>query len=151
MRKDDWAAAFSIFDERGQLAAIVEAKARLGIDLSWAKDWLALRLEHERLAGPQFLLLVTPETMYLWKRRRDGYSPEPLAADARRILAPYISPRVDLVTIDRDAFDSIVGDWLRELVYGLWHPETPDELRLIVDSGLLQVIENGRVDAHAFV
>ena len=148
MRATDWAADFSIFDERGQLAAIAEAKGKTGVDSQWAKDWLRFRLEHERLAGPQFILLATPETMYLWKRQGDQYWPEPLTAGAGQILAPYVSPRLNLATMHGEPFESIVRSWLGELVHGLWRPETPDQHSMIIDSGLLETIESGRVGAH---
>lgn len=150
MRATDWAAALSIFDERGQLAAIVEAKARPGIDLDWANDWLRFRLEHERLAGPQFVLLATPQMIYLWKREDRGYSPQPLTADAHAILAPYAGPRVDLANIERSTFEFIAGAWIEALVYGLWQPTAPDEIRMLVDSGFLETIANGRVASHSF-
>lgn len=148
MRATDWAADYSIFDERGQLAAIAEAKAIPGTDVEWAWDWFRFRLENERVAGPRFVLLVTPDTMFLWKRRPDESWPEPLTADARRILAPYVSSKLDLATMSGSTFEFLVGAWLDALAHGTWRPETPDQIRMIVDSGLLPLIEKGRVAAQ---
>jgi hypothetical protein len=145
MRKSDWAADFSVFDERGQLAAIAEAKGEKNADVEWAWDWLRFRLENERLPGPPFVLLATRDTMFLWKHGPDDTWPEPVTADARRILAPYVSPRLDLGTMSGSTFEFLVGAWLDASAHGHWEPDTPDQVHMLVDTGFFDVLKNGRV------
>ncbi len=59
----------------------------------------------------------------------------------------HILPRgskLDVASLDRSTFEFIVGAWLHHLVLGLWQPSEPDEKRAFVDSGLLELVENGR-------
>jgi hypothetical protein len=152
MHRDDWAADISLFDERGQLVAVAEVKAQPRLDLEAAAYWFHSYLEEQRNSGPRFVLLITPGLVYLWKRQADETWSEPLTADARQILAPYVQrSKLDVARISGTTFEFLAGSWLEALAYGLWQPTTPDQVGLVVGSGLLEAIENGRVASRSVV
>ena len=148
-RTHDWQADFAVFDQKGQLAVIAEAKNKIGTDQQWAAEWFRNYLAHQHSTAPLFVLLATPETLYLWKRTEKASSSEPTAAaDARRLFASYLrSSNLEVSSISGPTFEFIVGVWLDDLSHGLWTPSAPEERQAFVDSGLLEAVENGRVVA----
>ncbi len=143
----DWRADFAVFDQSGQLTVIAEAKKKSGADPRWASEWFRNYLAHQQTSAPPFILLATPETLYLWKRSAGSSSSEPTAiADARRVFSFYLDrSNLDATTLGGQAFEIVVGAWLHDLSHLGWQPSTPDERQVLVDSGLLDAIKNGRV------
>src|ERR1700692_3691232 len=90
-RTRDWQADFAVFDQNGQLAVVAEAKNKRSADRQWASEWFRNFTEHQHSQAPPFVLLATPETLYIWKGADKVSSPEPTAAvDARRVFASYL-------------------------------------------------------------
>ena len=145
----DWQADFAVFSQDGQLAAIAEAKKKPDASSSWAAAWLRNYLDHQESAAPPFVILATPEKVYLWKRPSSASSPEPTAVtDARRLFAAYLPTSVaSAAHLSGAAFEFVVGAWLNDLSHHLWQPITPEEISALSESGLLQAIANGRVVA----
>lgn len=142
----DWQADFAVFSADGQLAAIVEAKKKANVDSDWAAEWFNNYLGHQRSPGPPFVLLVTPEKLYVWKRPAEPALCQPTAvADARHLFISYLDR--DPANLSGGTFEFIVGAWLNAFANHLWQPSTPDEIRAFVDTGLLEAVENGRVVA----
>jgi hypothetical protein len=44
-------------------------------------------------------------------------------------------------------FELVVGAWLNDLSQHIWLPIAPDEVRALVETGLFDAVENGRVVA----
>ena len=121
MRKDDWEADFSVFDGRGQLALVAEAK-NVVADARWAAEWFHNYSGRQRTAPPPFVMLATPEKIYVWRRPLKGSFSEPAVVDAYRMFTSYLrSSKLDVTSIDGSTFEFIVGAWLHHLVLGLWH------------------------------
>jgi hypothetical protein len=144
----DWQADFAVFNEHGELAVVAEAKKKANVDARWAKAWFRNYLAHESTTVPPFVLLATPEKLFLWKR---GPEPalEPIeVADARRLFSAYLD-RSNLAPADVSGrtFEFIVGAWLNDLSHHLWQPSAPDEVTAFLDTGLIKAVENGRVVA----
>jgi hypothetical protein len=93
------------------------------------------------------VLLATPEKLYLWKRPAEASSPEPTAVtDARRLFSSYLRrSNLDPAQVSGSTFEFIVGAWLNDFSHHLWRPSAPDEVRALVDTGLLEAVENGHV------
>jgi hypothetical protein len=146
---NDWQADFAVFDQAGQLAVIAEAKKKSGADSKWAIAWFRNYLAHQRTSAPRFVLLATPERLYLWKRPSQESSPEPTAmTDARRLFSSYLQrSNLDPADLSSRTFEFIVGAWLNDLSHHLWQPSAPEEISAFVDTGLLDAVENGRVVA----
>jgi hypothetical protein len=143
----DWRLDFAIFGPNRQLVAIAEAKKKVNVGVEWATEWFRNYGEHQHSAPPPFILLVTPDNLYLWKTSAD--SPEPTAVvDARHIFEPYLErSSYDLDSLYGSTFESLVGAWLGQLLNQFWQPTTAEDVRLFVDTGLLEAIENGRVES----
>lgn len=154
-RTHDWQADFAVFSEDGRLTVIAEAKKKKGIELSWAAAWHRNYLAHQRSPAPPFVLLATPERLYVWKSfADDAPHPPPVnhaptaVADARRIFSSYLhQSKLDPSEIAGHTFELIVGAWLNDLSNGLWEPKAPEEIRALIETGLTDAIENGRVVA----
>jgi hypothetical protein len=143
----DWQADFAVFDQKGGLALVAEAKNIRGADPQWASEWFCNFVTRQQSPAPPFVLLATPETLYIWKGTKKASSSEPTATvDARRVFASYLrnSP-LKLSNISGGTFESIVSAWLNDVSHGLWQALVPEERRLFGDSGLLEAVENGRV------
>ncbi|MGH2567170.1 MAG: hypothetical protein ACRDGA_02440, partial [Bacteroidota bacterium] len=76
--------------------------------------------------NPLYLLLVFPDTLYLWKNieaQSEAVDPT-FTIDARPIFEPYFE-RLNLVDgrVSGDTFELIVGSWLQRL---FWSENIPD-------------------------
>lgn len=144
----DWQADFAVFGRDGQLAAIAEAKMKPDIGAGWAAAWLRNYLGHQMSAAPPFVILATPDKVYIWKEP-SGQSLEPTAVtDARRLFGSYLPPSAASASdLSSRAFEFVVGAWLNDLSHHLWQPSAPDEINTLQETGLLQAIANGRVVA----
>lgn len=144
----DWQADFAVFSQDGQLAVIAEAKKKPDVSASWAAAWLRNYLAHQESAAPPFVILATPEKVYLWKRPSPASSEPTAVTDARRLFASYLPTSVaSAAHLSGVAFEFVVGAWLNDLSHHLWQPTTPEEISALSESGLLQAIANGRVVA----
>lgn len=145
----DWQADFAVFGQDGLLAAVAEAKKKPQAGPHWAAAWFRNYSAHQRIPSPPFVILVTPEKLYLWKRTADAISAEPTAVtDAHRLFGSYFRrSNLDPADVSGPAFELIVGAWLNDLSQRVWQPAAPEELRAFVDTGLLEAVENGRVVA----
>jgi hypothetical protein len=144
----DWQADFAVFGPDGQLAAIAEAKKKPHVGATWAAAWLRNFLAHQQTAAPPFVILATPETVYLWKRPSHASPSEPIALDARRLFAAYLPPSAtSAADLSGRAFEFIVGAWLDDLSNHFWQPSALEEIDALRETGLLQAIADGRVVA----
>lgn len=145
-------ADFAVFDQKVQLAAVAEAKSIPGTNRRWAAEWFHNYSGHQRTPAPPFVLLVTPEKLYVWKRSASSEPwPEPHGViDAQRVFAFYLDhSNLDTTKLRGPAFELLVGMWLDDLSHGIWQPATPEERRVLVESGLLEAVEDGRVVSEA--
>jgi len=143
----NWQTDFAVFNEDGQLIAIAEANRKLNTDARWASDWLRNFATYQRTPMPPFVLLATPEKLYVWKQQPDPDSFEPIAVtNARRLFSSYTN--YDPVDLSKPGFEFIVGAWLDNMSHGLWQPSEPDDVRAFVETGLLEAVQNGRVVAQ---
>lgn len=143
-RNQETRADFAIIGANGEVTAIAEAKKAKDASRAWAEAWFRNLMHVDGAPLPRFVLLVTPEEIYVWKS--GGDSNESIeTVDARRLFATYVRDGVDPSQLSGGTFEFIVGAWLNDVSHKLWRPTAPDEVRVFVDSGLLDVLENGRV------
>ena len=131
---------FSTYDSSGGLAAIVEAKRRLGTSTEWAAQFRRNILAHARIPLARFFLIVVPDRIYLWDAQTEGNAP-PTEIDARAIFAPYFE-RIGVrpERISPAAFESRVQWWLEDLVEN--SPTARSSLR---DTGVAEAVAGGSV------
>jgi hypothetical protein len=145
----DWQADFAVFNEQGELTAVAEAKKKSNVDRNWATAWFRNYLAHQPRSRPAFVLLATPDKLYLWKRPSEATSAEPTAvADAQRLFAGYLQRSTHGVSdLSGLTFELVVGAWLNDLSQHVWLPIAPDEVSALVETGFFDAVENGRVVA----
>jgi hypothetical protein len=131
------------------LALVTEAKNKSGTDRQWATEWFRNYLGYQSSATPLFVMLATPDMLYLWKRTGKTSASEPTAtADSGIIFSSYLrNSNLKISSISGPTFELIVGAWLDDLSHGFWQPSTPEERHAFADSGLIEAVENGRVVA----
>lgn len=136
-----------VYDQEGWKILVVEVKGKLNTSRDWAAQWRRNMLAHGGMEHVGFVLLVTPDNLYMWK----DAGAEPVAVpptyviDAKAVLKPYFdSARVDPASISGAAFELLVGAWLADLVHSDAMPEQMPEP--LAESGLLEAIRHGRVE-----
>jgi hypothetical protein len=143
----DWQADFVVYDSKGRIAAIAEAKKRAGASPTWARQWYRNYLAHQHGVTLPFVLLVTPETLYLWKPTGDELRQEPSdAADARSVFTHYLDrSKLNANELTGQTFEFLVGTWLNDLTHCVWRPSEPEQQRVLEGSGFLDAVRDGRV------
>lgn len=128
---------------------VAEAKKKSDVDIGWARAWFRSYQAHRCGSSPAFVLLATPEKLYLWKDQTADAPAEPTAVtDAHRIFASYLQrSNLEPSRVAGRTFEFVVGSWLNDLSQHLWQPSAPDEIHALVETGLVDAIENGRVVA----
>lgn len=135
-----------IYDRAGRKAAVVEIKNKRGTSRAWAAELRRNILAYGRDISAGYLLVVTPDRLFLWKDR-DSASlvPPDYEAEAEPIFAPYIQrSRLDSTSFSGHAFELIVASWLSELALGL--SNRPERW---ASSGFFEAIRDGRIDYQA--
>lgn len=142
-------ADLAVYDREGRLAAAVEVKNKLGTTSEWATVLRRNLLSHSGFGHADFLLLVTPDRIYLWKEKEISPQlvPPSLELAAQPILTPYFElARIEPSTVSGQAFELVVADWLSDLARSRTVP--PDQAQLL-ESGFVQAIQNGRIEYEA--
>ena len=139
---------FSIYDQTGKLTAVAEAKKKPGITRTWATNWARNFLAHGGRRSPVYLLLATPEHVYLWKRPVESEVTEPTYTfDSKVLFQSYFSrPEVDPQQISPQAFELLVGSWLHDLMQKAW-ATSDEEAEPLAQSGFLEAVKHGHVES----
>ena len=145
----------AIYDSGGQLAAVVEVKAKRGTSRTWAAEFRRNLLTHGGNYRPIYFLIVTPDRIYLWKNA--GTIPQILdpdyEIDARLIFKPYLdAAHLGEDRISGGAFEIIVMSWLNRLTIApSFDDDLPEHEKLLMASGLLDVLRDGKVEQEIAV
>lgn len=126
---------FSVYDNHGRLAALVEVKRRFGTDSSWARAWHASIVE--RTGGPidASIVLFTGDRIYVWRPGSNGGAAPDWVFEARRWLAPYVDQlRIPIGEVTPYVFEEVVGMWLRDAVLGKLPDGTEVEAEALLDA-----------------
>jgi hypothetical protein len=109
---------FILFRPDRRLVAAVQANGQFNTSAQWAAEFRRNLLMGGRIPPLEYFLIVTPDSIYLWKdsdvepvvRLPDAVIP------ARPHLAPYVDgTRVRLETVNPLTFKMIVEFWLSDL------------------------------------
>ena len=142
---------FVLHSRDRRLTTLVEVKSRPNTSSSWATQLRRNRLAHGNPSRRgDYLLLATPDRIYLWK----GASDDPATlhpsfeADARPLFAPYFQRAgVKAEGASPQAFELAVAAWLGDLVRAA---EPREKLGAqqpwLVDSGFLDAVVGGQIE-----
>jgi hypothetical protein len=142
---------FVLHSRDQRLTTLVEVKSKPNTSASWAAQLRRNRLAHGQ-SSPRgdFLLLVTPDRLYLWKEAdADSARLMPsFEADARPLFAPYFQRAgVSASVASPHAFELVVAAWLGDLVRGADSPEKLSaEQPWLIESGLLDAVTGGQIE-----
>jgi hypothetical protein len=139
---------FSIYDHTGKLTAVAEAKKKPGITRTWAAKWARNFRAHEHRAAPAYLLLVTPDHVYLWDPQKQSAEADPTYIfDANSLFQSYLSrPVVDPERMSPQAFELLVGSWLQAVLQRDWSAQR-DRVAPLAQSGFLDAVKGGHVES----
>lgn len=138
----------AVFAPDGNLQLVVEVKSRRGVDAEWA---IALRRNlyaDALLPDAPYFLLASPERLFLWKRSGEaGIADAPAyEISASPVLAPYFGEiRAHLDHISGYGFEMIVAAWLTDVINSDAPPKEHPHAQWLIESGLYEIIKNGRV------
>ena len=145
----DWGVDFAMVDQAGQLVAVAEAKKKESAEPGWAAAWFRNYNANLPNVAPPFVILATPEAIYVWARRDCGSSAEPTAvADASGIFHSYLRRSNLDANVSSTTFELVVGAWLDDFAHHLWQPSTPEEARVFVGTGLYEAVKGAHVVAN---
>lgn len=148
-------ADLALYDQHGQLTALVEIKNKPGTSRAWAAQFRRNRLAHGGHYNADFFLLVTPDWLYLWKNTdaADPLVPPTYEVNAQPLFAPYCtSAGVDMRSISNHAFELVVAAWLSDLMRSNEQPEQlADGQRWLMESGFLTAVQDGHIDYEVSV
>lgn len=140
-------ADFSVYDRRGQLAAIAEAKKKVGTSDVWAAQWARNYLAHSPV--PSYLLLVTPDNLYVWDKRAAGAEDQnPRVANTREVFRTYLEKAERSIDeLSGEAFELLVATWLNDVLRQVWQPAAPDQQEALAASGFIDAVQDGHLEA----
>jgi hypothetical protein len=110
---------YAVYDRRGQLFAVVEAKRRFGTTASWAREWHEIVMD--QVDGPieANVFLVTPDRIFIWHPGAGKSAPPDWTFEAGPWLDPYFTRlKIPAHEVAPHVFDQIVGLWLRDVADG---------------------------------
>jgi len=137
-----------VYGRDSQLVSAVEIRNKRGASREWAAQMRWNLLSHEIFRAARFLLLATPDQVYLWKTSEGKPVPAlpDFEADGRVLFAPYVRlAGLNPETFGSNAFELIVGNWLSSLILGI-EPDTEDTQRWLTASGFLAAVRGGRTE-----
>lgn len=137
---------FEVYGSDGQLALVVETKARRGANTDWARLLRQNLLADAKHATNAMFMLATLDGIYVWERGAPLSKLATYELLAREIFAPYFQRGgVDPAKpVNPMLFEAIVGSWLDERTRGLGPTH-----ELLDTSGLSQVLKGARIVAQA--
>jgi hypothetical protein len=143
-------ADFMIYDRNGHPSVAVEVRRKLGTTRRWAAEFHRNLLAHGNGGSVDYFTIVTPDRLYVWDEADDAAAtPDPTfemsaePAFGRYFRGTGLSPE----SIDGQAFEMIVAEWLRDLV----NPYEPSNgaraaTELTPLAGLVDRVRGGRVE-----
>jgi len=147
-------ADMAVYDKKGQLSLVVEAKSKLNTSSNWAAKMRRNLLAHGLMPDTHFFLLALPDRFYLWKDA--GIIPEEVPPtyeiDPKPFLQPYYNGAgISLDSFTGESFELIISSWLSTLLQVDVLPEELQGQDWLVESGLFEAIRYGHLAAEATV
>jgi hypothetical protein len=140
-----------VFSPDWRLQAIVEIRNAPGAGAEWAAQTRRNLIQDELLPVSPFFLLALPDRLYLWRDTTGSLDavPAEYEADGTAILSPYIGdPSARKYPLSNEGLDLAVTFWLRDLVdMRLEDLLSSPEYQWLLESGLYELVRDGRVDA----
>lgn len=136
---------FEVYDSRGQLALVVDVKARHHTSTDWAQLTRDRLFADGGVSTTPMFMLVTLDGIYLWKGNAPLRALATYELEAAPIFAPYFErARIDPTpTVDPVVFEMIVESWLSDRSRG-----TGTSAPILDEAGLNDLLRGARIVAH---
>jgi hypothetical protein len=137
---------FAVYDSRGHLSALVEAKLRFGRDVSWAIAWHAISMEGVERPADANVVMILPDRIYAWRPGAGPSASPDWTLDAEPLLEPYFTRlKIPVAEVHPHVFERIVGLWLQDVVEG----ELPGTSGIEGAEGLFDALRGGEIVEQA--
>jgi hypothetical protein len=144
----------TVYDKNQQLVLGVEIKSIPPKSAQWVSEFSHTLLSHNLGQLPRFLLLVLPDTLYLWQTSQTTSRPdiELIQQSAtEQLFHPYLERlSVRLDRLSHASLELMVVAWLDDVMHTPTAEVAPTQ-RWVVTSGLQQAIAGGFIAQEAMV
>lgn len=140
-------ADLAVYNRHGRLIALVEIKNKSGTSRTWATGLRHNRLAHGEDPQADFFLLVTPDTLYLWKNAAPCLDEPTYVIDAQPLFAPYYARAgMEGRVRSRYAFELLVAGWLSDLLRAdIPLEQLANGQQWLITSGFFQAVRDGHI------
>ncbi len=137
----------AVYSSDDQLQLVVEVRQKLGATLEWAARIRRDVIVQGAFSDSVFFLLVTPEYLYLWKKRSALSNLPDYQIELKKILGQYFSEPDK--PMSEFSLHIAITSWLNNLItsQSLNYGEPAEDF--ICGSGLYSAIKNGSITTLA--
>ncbi len=149
-------ADLAVYNSEGELKIIVEIKGRHGTNTEWATHTRRNMAAHGNLSNVDYFIIATQDRLYVWKKsgNKPDLVPPTYEGDLRSELERYfeVSLLEDDNNVSEYALELLIATWLNEISQPtLVADKYRDAQNWISKSGLMNAVENGRVEFETLV
>ncbi len=148
-------ADLAVYNSEGELKIVVEIKGRHGTTTDWATHTRRNMAAHGNLSNVDFFIIATKDRLYVWKK--SGNKPELVKPtyeiDLRSELERYFkASKLESNDISGYALELLIATWLNDISHStLFKEKNRNVQNWISESGIMNAVENGRVEFEALV
>lgn len=126
---------------------VVEVKGKGQSSADWAAKFHRNLVEHQVIPKTEYFLLALPDYLYLWKEKNTLEAvPPDYIVRTLNVLQRYLSLDAEPIQISKEGLQIALAGWLQMAMYSAQRPPVgSDAYKLLVESGLLDAIEEGEV------
>jgi hypothetical protein len=137
-----------VYSRDGRMIAVVAIRNKRGASRAWAAQMRSNFISEGRFGTADFLLLATPDRVYLWKPegKDPALIPPDYEVDGKALFAPYLEMAgLNPESFSANAFELIVGNWLSSLILGI-ESDAAAAPPLLAESDFLKAVRGGRTE-----
>lgn len=131
---------------------VVEVKGRPHSSEDWAAKFRRNLFTHNLIPKTAYFLLALPDFLYLWRATNASEAvPPDYTVKTLNVLKRYLtSLEAEPQYIAEEGLQLALTSWLRDVAFSSKTPPVgSDSYRLLVESGLIDAIDNAEVTAEA--
>ena len=148
-------ADLAVYNSEGELKIVVEIKGRHGTTTEWATHTRRNMAAHGNLSNVDFFIIATKDRLYVWKK--SGIEPELVEPTYEINLHSELKRYFEASQLDSDdisgyALELLIATWLNDISHSTMFTEKNRNVQnWISESGIMNAVENGRVEFEASV
>jgi hypothetical protein len=134
--------------QNDELKLFVQVKSGARSSADWAAKFRRNLVEYQLIPKTEYFLLALPDYLYLWKETNTlEIVPPDYIVRTFNVLQQYLgSSDVEPAHIAKEGLHMALVGWLHRLIFPAKRPPAgSDAYKFLVESGLLDAIDNGEV------